>query len=80
MTLPKKHSEAEQSQAGEKIEQSNRHPKKPKKAMWLKKLAKSTQSIKDKNCQPESSQNIDYKSCFQGIPKEKETKEVPDVF
>ena len=54
-------SEAEQSQAGEIIEQSNRHPKKPKKAMELKKPAKSTQSTKDKNCQAESSQNIDYK-------------------
>ena len=31
---------AKQSQPGEKIEQSNRHPKKPKKAMWLKKSAK----------------------------------------
>ena len=55
-------SETEQSQAGEKIEQSNRHPKKPKKAMHLKKPAKSTQSTKDKNCQAESNQNIDYKS------------------
>ena len=36
-------SEAEQSQPGEKIAQSNRHSKKPKKAMWLKKPAKSIQ-------------------------------------
>ena len=55
-------SEAEQSQAGEKIEQSNRHPKKPKKAMQLKKPAKSTWSTKDKTCQAESSENNDYKS------------------
>ena len=55
-------SEAEQSQPGEKIAQSNRHPKKPKKAMQLKKPAKSAQSINDKNCQAESSENNDYKS------------------
>ena len=66
-------SEAEQSQAGGKIEQNNRQSKKPKnakwpakntekKAMWLKKPAKSIQSAKDKNCQAESSENIDYKS------------------
>ena len=63
MTPPKKkQSEAEQSQPGEKIEQGKRHPKKPKKAMRLKKPAKSTQSTKDKNCQAESSENNDYKS------------------
>ena len=55
-------SEVEQSQPGEKFAQSNRHPKKPKKAMWLKKPAKLAQSINDKNCQAESSENYDYKS------------------
>ena len=30
--------------------------------MWLKKPAKSTQSINDKNCQAENSENNDYKS------------------
>ena len=34
-------SEAEQSQPGEKTAQSNRHSKKPKKAMWIEKPAKS---------------------------------------
>ena len=55
-------SEAEQSQPGEKIAQSNRHSKKPKKAMQSKKPAKSIQSINDKNYQAESSENNDYKS------------------
>ena len=55
-------SEAEQSQPGEKIAQSNRHSKKPKKAMQLKKPAKSIQSINDKNYQAERSENNDYKS------------------
>ena len=55
-------SEAEQSQPGEKIAQNNRHSKRPKKAMWLKKPAKSIQSINDKNYQAESSENNDYKS------------------
>ena len=55
-------SEAEQSQPGEEIAQSNRHPKKPKKAMQLKKPVKSTQSINEKNCQADSSENNDYKS------------------
>ena len=54
--------EAEQSQPGEKISQNNRHSKKPKKAMWLKKPAKSIQSINDKNYQAENSENNDYKS------------------
>ena len=66
-------SETEQSQATETIEQSNMRPKKPKSYMWpvkspekkamqLMKPAKSTQSTKDKNCQAERSENIDYKS------------------
>ena len=55
-------SEAEQSKPGEKIAQSNRHSKKPKKAMWLKKPAESKQSINDKNYQAENSKNNDYKS------------------
>ena len=54
--------EAEQSQPGEKISQNNRHSKKPKKAMWLKKPAKSIQSINDKNYPAENSENNDYKS------------------
>ena len=48
-SLQEEQSEAEQSQPGEKIAQSNRHSKKPKKAMWLKTPAKSIQSINDKN-------------------------------
>ena len=55
-------SEAEQSLPGEKIAQNNRHSKKPKKAMWLKKPAKSIQSTNDKNYQAENSKNNDYKS------------------
>ena len=64
-------SEAEQSQPGEKIAQSNRHPKKPKKAMQLKKPAKSIQSFNDKNYQAESSENNDYKSQISQAYKEK---------
>ena len=55
-------SEAEQSQPGEKIAQSNRHSTKPKKVMWSKKPAKSIQSINDKNYQAENSKGNDYKS------------------
>ena len=64
-------SEAEQSQPGEKIAQSNRHSKKPKKAMQLKKPAKSKQSINDKNYQAESSENNDYRSQISQTYKEK---------
>ena len=53
---------ADQCQPGEKIAQSKRHPKEHKKAMQLKKPAKSAQSINDKNCQAASSENNDYKS------------------
>ena len=68
---PEEQSETEQSQPGEKIEQSNRHPKKPKKAMWLKKPAKLTQSINEKNFQAESSENNDYKSQISQAYQEK---------
>ena len=55
-------SEAEQSQPEEKIAQSNRYSKKPKKALWLMKPTKSVQSINDKNYQAENNKNNDYKS------------------
>ena len=67
-------SEAEQSQLGEKIAQSNRHSKKPKKAMSLKKPAKSIQSINDKNYPAENSKNNDYKS---QVPKACQVKRRP---
>ena len=64
-------SEAEQSHPGEKIAQSYRHSKNPKKAMWLKKPAKSIQSINDKNYQAKSNENNDYKSQISQAFKEK---------
>ena len=63
------------------MHKANRHSKKPKKAMSLKKPAKSIQSINDKNYPAENSKNNDYKSQVpKAMPSEKETKEVPDVF
>ena len=67
-------SEAEQSQPGEKIAKSNRHSKKPKKAIWSKKPANSMQSINDKNYQAENSKNNDYKS---QVPKACQVKRRP---
>ena len=64
-------SEAEQSQPGGKIAQRNRHSKKPKNAMQLKKPAKSIQSINDKNYQAESGENNDYKSQISQTYEEK---------
>ena len=54
--------------------QSNRHSKKPKKAMWLKKPGNSMQSINDKNYQAENSENNDYKS---QVPKACQVKRRP---
>ena len=48
--------------------------------MWLKKPAKSTQSAKDKNCQDERNDNIDYKSQVSKTYQEKRRPRKSQMF